>query len=119
MKTVPAALATHLAGDRWTLATLWLVTRTDSTIFRFTDHDEDILFSGNTYKSAVGYDPTAIKHGIDASVDNMEVRGVIDDLGVKDVDLMAGLFDHASVLISIVNWASPSDGSVEVFKLYR
>lgn len=118
MKTIPAALATHLAGDTWTVATLWEIIRTDAIVFRFTDHDADLVVGANTYLAAVGYAPTAIKHGVDASTDNMETHGILDDLGIRTEELIAGLFDHAVVTINLVNWASPSDGTAPLLKGY-
>ena len=43
MKTIPAALQTLLDNGVVTLATLWKVTRVDSTVMGFTDHDVDLV----------------------------------------------------------------------------
>lgn len=116
MKSLSANWLTHLAGDTWTLATIWTITRQDATVFRFTDHDQDLSVGGNTYVAAVGYAPSAVKHGIDASTDNMETQGILDDLGIKAEDLLAGLFNHAEVSLQAVNWATPADGTVDILK---
>lgn len=116
MKNIPAALETHLGGDAWTLATLWTITRQDATVFRFTDHDQDIVSSGDTYKAAIGYVTTAIKHGIDTSVDNMDVNGLLDDAGITAAELAGGFFDNAAVTIELVNWAAPTNGTVPLLE---
>ena len=62
MKQISTQLAAHLAGEVTTLATCWKLTRRDTTIFGFTDHDQDIVYSGITYKAATGFTPTAIQN---------------------------------------------------------
>lgn len=116
MKTIPAGLAAHLAGDTWTLATLWTITRVDSTVFRFTDHDRDLVEGGNTYKAAVGYVAKTITHGIDGAPDSTETAGVLDDIGIKAAELTAGLFDGAAVEVELVNWANTADGTAPLLK---
>jgi hypothetical protein len=116
LKTIPAALATHFAGDTWTLATIWVITRLDSTVIRLTDHDTDLTVGGDTYTAAVGYVPSAIKHGVDSTADNMETAGILDDIGIKASELLGGLFDHATVDISLVNYVSPADGTIPLLK---
>lgn len=106
--TLAAGLASHLAGETLTLATLWKLTRRDGTVYFFTDHDRDITFDGDVYLSGQGYARTAIEDKSDFSSDNLNVNGVIDAQGISREDVRAGLFDGAEVVIRIVNYTDPT-----------
>lgn len=112
MKTFPALLAAHVARPVTTLCTCFQITRQDGQILRFTDHDQDLVVSGETYRSAVGYDRSAIANSIGAGVDNVEVQFItFTSGGITAADIRAGLYDHASVLVFVANWANPADGT--------
>ena len=55
MKTLPAALQSHLDTGATTLAWCWRVTRRDGVTLGFTDHDRDLTFDGATYEAATGF----------------------------------------------------------------
>jgi hypothetical protein len=110
MKAVSASLAAHLAGPVTTLATCWRITRTDGVVFRFTDHDRDLVVDDEAYEASAGYSRTAISNDVGMGVDNLDVEGVFDSAAVTEEELRAGLFDQAEVRIFLVNWADPSMG---------
>ena len=110
MKTVLPALASHLAGAVTTLATCWRISRTDGAVFRFTDHDRDLVVDGEVYQASAAYSRTAIANDAGMGVDNLDVEGVFDSAAVTEEELRAGLFDRAEVRIFLVNWADPSMG---------
>lgn len=112
MKTIPSALQTVLSAESANLCTLWKIIRTDGFIYRFTDHDQDLTYATEVYKTMGGYTPTNIKSASDMSVDNLEVQGFLDAVGLTEADVSAGLLDYAHVTITQINWASPSDGGV-------
>ncbi|MGE4043595.1 MAG: DUF2163 domain-containing protein [Acetobacteraceae bacterium] len=112
MKTLSAALKAHLAGEVTTVCTCWRITRRDGAVFRFTDHDVDLVVAGETYIAAVGYTRTAIAANADLSVDNMDVSGIFDDASITETDLRSGLFDGAEVRVFLVNWANPAQGTM-------
>lgn len=114
MKSVSAALATHLAGPVTTLACLWRITRVDGQGFFFTDHDRDLVFEGEAYKTSAGYSRTAIANDASLGVDNLDVEGVFDSEAITEEELRAGLFDQAEVRIFLVNWADPSMGALRM-----
>lgn len=115
-KTIPAAIQTTLDGDSWTFATIWTITRADATVFRFTDHDADIEYSGNTYEAKLGYVSKSITRGIDGAPDNSEITGIISDLGVTPAQLRSGYFDAADYEVSLIDWAAPANGVVPLSK---
>lgn len=112
MKTASTALKAHLAGSTLTICTLWKITRKDGTVFGFTDHDQNVPYSGTTYLAATGYTPSSIKTTAQLSVDNLEVQSMLDSVTITESDLQAGLWDYAQVLIQIVNYADLTMGSM-------
>lgn len=113
-KTISGALATHLGLEVTSLATIWKVTREDTTAFFFTDHDKNIVFSGDTYLAAVGYNRTSIESRVGLAVDNLDVSGFLDSSAITETDLRAGLYDFADVRVSIVNWKDLSQGELKM-----
>ena len=60
MKSVTTAMDAHLKQGATTLTTCWIITRTDGQTFYYTELDEDVTFEGNVYKSAAGFNKSAI-----------------------------------------------------------
>lgn len=110
--TVPSLLAQHLAGEVTTLCSLWLIVRPDGTTYYFTDHDRDISYGGFTYLTGVGYNRSAIEDKHDFSVDNMDVRGILDSARISREDVRAGRFDGAEVTITVINYENPAAGGI-------
>src|SRR5947207_2810885 len=110
MKTLSTALKNHLATEVTTLANCWQLVRRDGQSFFFTDHDQDLVISGNTYLSAIGYQQTAIAASSGLAVDNLEVTGILDSETLIADDLRAGMFDFADIFLFTVNWASLGQG---------
>lgn len=110
--TVPSPLATHLAGETTTLCTLWTITRTDGVIYRFTDHDRDVRWQGATYATGIGYNRSALEDKQDFSVDNMDVRGLLDSAFIDREDVRGGRFDGAEVVIRVINYEAPGQGAI-------
>ncbi|MDO8838504.1 MAG: DUF2163 domain-containing protein [Parvibaculum sp.] len=104
MKTLPPALAAHLASGATTLATCWKLTRADGTAMGFTDHDRDLGFDGLTYEAAGGFTATALEHSSGLAVDNLDVAGALSSARIEEGDLAAGLYDDAEFEIWRVNW---------------
>ena len=114
MKTISSNLAGHLASELTTLCACWLVTRTDGTIFGFTDHDIDIVFNGVTYSAESGFLRTAISNTATAAPGELEVQGFLDSGVLTEHDLRAGLYNYALVELFLLNWASLSDGQLNL-----
>jgi uncharacterized phage protein (TIGR02218 family) len=110
MKTITPALKTHLAQEVTTKANCWQLVRRDGQSFFFTDHDQDLEISGNTYLSAIGYQQTALSANSTLAVDNLEVSGILDSDTLIADDLRSGLFDFAEIFLFTVNWADLSQG---------
>ena len=119
-KTTSGAMDTHLALTVTSLATIWRLTRRDGTEFYFTDHDQDITIDDGdgsaTYVTVAGYNRTAIANNSGFSVDNMDLEGMFNSDYISESELRAGLFDYATVRVSMVNWQSLSDGLIKLRK---
>jgi len=122
MRTIPAALQSHIAGEVTTLTVCWVVTRNDGVLIRGTQHDRDIIITtgafAGVYSSAAGIASTTIKSNSDFSPDNAEIEGALaDDAFITDLavaDIEAGLFDDAGLQVFVCNWAAPNDGQVQM-----
>lgn len=114
MKSASAGLAAHLAGESLTLATLWRIVRRDGQVFTFTDHNRDIVYGGETYLAAIGYQRSAITSNSDLAVDETELLGMLDSASISEDELRAGLWDGASVRIFVVNWADLTQGELKL-----
>jgi uncharacterized phage protein (TIGR02218 family) len=113
-KAISAPLKAHLAQSVTTLASCWRITRTDGVVVTVTDHDRDLVVGGLTYGAADGYSRTALASNAELKVDNLEVKGVTNNVTLRRSDLLLGLFDYAAVEIYIVNWADLTQGVLRV-----
>lgn len=110
-KTASANLKTHLASATTTLATLYHITRADTTEYFYTDADEDITYSGDTYAAAASPLRSSISSDANLSVNNSELAGaLLDSPDITEEDLAAGLFDGAAIEIMLINRESVADG---------
>lgn len=114
MKTVTPELKAHLAQEVTSLANCWTLVRRDGQRFHFTDHDQDLTISGETYLSAVGYQQTAVSSDSSLAVDNLEVTGIFDNETLLAEDLRSGMFDFAEIFLFTVNWADLSQGTMRL-----
>jgi hypothetical protein len=112
MRNISAALLAHLQGDVRTVCTLWLITRTDSQVFGFTDFDQPITYGGLTYTPQGGYTHSQIESSADLSTSNMELTAIFDSGAITPQSLESGLWDFASVSVSMINYNDLSMGGV-------
>lgn len=116
MKSISAGMTTHLGQEVTSLCTCWHLTRQDGTEYHFTDHDQDVVYDGDTYTSAYGYNRTAIANDSSLAVDNLDLVGILDSTEISAEELRAGLFDYAQVEIFLINWADTADGIIKMRK---
>jgi uncharacterized phage protein (TIGR02218 family) len=108
MKTLPPALAAHLATGATTLCWCWRLSRRDGVRLGFTDHDRPVTFDGTTFEAATGFTASEIKDTIGLNVDNLEVTSALTSDHLAEADLAGGFYDDAAVEIFRVNWADPA-----------
>lgn len=112
MKAIPAALNAHLAGAGTELALCWRITRRDGQVRGFTSHDADLTVAGLVYSARAGFLPTAIDTKEGLNVDNIDVQGLSMTADFDEAQLIAGLWDGATVEIMQINWRTPTLGAV-------
>lgn len=112
MKSITAELQVHLASETVTVATCWKVTRSDSVVLGFTEHDKNIIFNDITYEASTGFTPSAVATNSNLSSDNLDVDGLLDSNSITEEDIMAGLFDFAEIEIFKVNFNDLTQGSI-------
>lgn len=94
------------------LASLWRVTRLDGTIFRYTDHNSSLLFDGETFVPAVGFEDSAREYQQGLKSRDLEIIGVLSAGAITDEDLRSGKFRGATFEEIMVDWKFPFTGSI-------
>jgi uncharacterized phage protein (TIGR02218 family) len=107
-KTLSGYMESRLYDETTSLAILFKLTRPDGVVFGFTDHDEDLIYSGVTYKAASGNFPTAMSQSGNLSVDNIEASAFLSSDLISEVDIIARKYDYSTVDIYLVFWDTNS-----------
>ncbi len=105
-KTIAAGFRTHLDLEVTELISCIYIRRRDSTEFRFTEFDRDLVIPGpeldargrdisGTYEASVGETPSSIASSAELNVDNLDMMTVIDNAGITEADMTAGVWDYA------------------------
>lgn len=87
-----------------TVGTFWRVLRRDGVALGLTTHDRDLWFDGVLHRSAPGMVPSAVRRSADFEPDSAEVQGALSHDSIAASDLALGRYDHARVLIGLVDW---------------
>jgi hypothetical protein len=75
-KIISPAMRAHLDEEATRLAAIWRITRKDGAQFFFSNHDRDIVFDGEVYRTDAGFERTAIRSDAGFAVDNLDLVGV-------------------------------------------
>jgi len=110
MKTLPSALAAHIATRDTTLATALKITRADGAVFAFTTHDIDDLVGGVTYLAKPGLAASDIVIAANGAVGNLQLTTLHDGSVFTTADILGGKWRNAAFTIFRYNWASITDG---------
>lgn len=105
MRPIASALAAHLATGATTLATCWILRRSDGVVMGFTDHDRDLVLDGVTCRAATGFEASDVTSELGFAISGGDVSGALRDDGITDADIEAGRYDGASLETVLVNWA--------------
>ena len=108
MRTIPSVLQAKLDSGVTTLCRCWKLTRRDDVVQGFTDHDDDLVFGGVTYRAGTGFTSSEAASRFDLSVDGAEIAGALSDDALGENDLAAGRYDAANVETWLVDWSDVS-----------
>lgn len=110
MKATGAALLAHCALGTTTLSLLVKLTRKDGLVLGVTDYDQDITYGGITYARTLSVNASEMVATAALDVDNFNVNGFLDVLGLDEGDIAAGLWDFCEVRTYRVNRADLTMG---------
>jgi uncharacterized phage protein (TIGR02218 family) len=108
MRAIPSALQTKLDSGVTTLCCCWIVRRHDGVVQGFSDHDDDIVFSGVTCVAGSGIAGSEVSQELGLAVQGSEISGALSDDELSEADLAAGRYDAAAVEAYIVDWTDPT-----------
>lgn len=77
MRTLGAALQSHLASGTTTICLCWRLTLKSGEQMGFTDHDVLLNFDGTDFEEQSGFTGSEIESSIGLSVDNLEASGAL------------------------------------------
>lgn len=104
MKALGVGFTADTTATVTTLSWCFKLTRQDSTIMGFTDHDEDIALDGVTYERSSGFDASQIEQQTGVAVSNYDVTGALWSEQITEDDIEAGLYDDAELVAYRVDW---------------
>lgn len=108
MKTLPAGMQEHLDEGTTTLCWCWKLTRKDSVMLGFTDHDQPLNFGGVEFEPESGFAASEIRAGSELNVDSQDAQGVLSSDHITESDIIDGRYDNAQVEVWRVNWSAPA-----------
>lgn len=108
MRDIPSELQARLDSGVTTLCHCWKLTRRDGVVQGFTDHDDDLVIAGVTYRAGTGFTSSEATSRFDLSVDGAEIAGALSDDALLESDLAAGRYDAAGVETWLVDWSDVS-----------
>lgn len=107
MRQIPAELVGSIEGGAATLCHAWVLKRADGLVAGFTDHDQDLEMNSVLCRASSGWTAGAAGSGVGLTAGAAVVAGILDDDGITDIDLKAGLFDYAEISLWRVDWRDP------------
>lgn len=116
MRSASAGLIDDIANRCTSLCRIWTLTRVDGTIFRFTDCDRPVIYSGNTYRSDLTFTTSAIFLAASfASAQNVTMMVMTADDGISQDDLRQRRYQGATCLIEAINYRNTANGTMVLF----
>ncbi|MCW2411241.1 MULTISPECIES: DUF2163 domain-containing protein [unclassified Sphingobium] len=88
------------------LAFCWRLERRDGVTIGLTSHDRGLRAHGLRYAAAPGITPSAIVQGGN-DPDLTDLQGAISSAAISEVDLDAGRWDGATLLLHLTEWTEP------------
>lgn len=106
MRNLSEGFAEHLASGTTTLCRCWRVTRRDGVAQGFTDHDENLVFDGTTFRAGTGFEGSEIEARLGFAVTGTELHGALSSETLSEDDLAAGRYDDARIELFLVDWSN-------------
>lgn len=99
-------MQTALDSGTTTMCHCWKITRRDGLVMGFTDHDSDLTFGSPLvlYEALAGFGASSIASSTGFNVDNVDVVGALISNKITEQDIIAGLYDNATITVYRVDW---------------
>lgn len=115
MRSIPVALAGHLATGRTSLCLLTKMRLKDGTILAFTTLDAPLTYTDGpdgpiTYLPLNSLAMSQQVNSASMAVDNVIASGLIQPTGITEQQIRSGIFNHARFWIYKVNYLDLTDG---------
>lgn len=107
MRAIPPDLQARLDSGCTSLATCWILRRTDGVTLGFTEHDLDLTVDGVVCRAASGFDASAAAEKLGFAAGTAEVAGALVDAAITAADIRAGRYDGARMEVHLVDWSQP------------
>ena len=104
MRNIPQSFT----GDAASLALCWRIMRRDGAVLGFTQHDADLVFGGITHQARSGLDVESAQIQAGFAGSETVLLGVLMSESVTLADILAGLYDHATIETWLVDWSDPT-----------
>lgn len=114
MPTHSSVITGILKGCTFRFATLWRINPDfpSSPTLYFTNHNEEIVFEGNTYEPAGGFNASAHEEREGLKASSFSTKGIVTSEKITEEDLRAGVYREAEVTEYIVDWRWPWIGAI-------
>lgn len=107
MRQIPDELVNRIESGAATLCHAWLLRRIDGVMTGFTDHDRDLEVNGVPCRAVSGWTVGAAETAVGLTSGSAVATGILDDDGISEADIGAGLYDRAEIALWRVDWRRP------------
>lgn len=114
MKTIGGSLQTAIEAETTYLCRIWELQLSNGTILYFTDHDQDVVYSGQTYKADPGVTVSALM-ATTAGGQNATLTVQFKTSYITESMVRRGQLDDAIFVLSAVDWTNTSLGAIPLF----
>jgi uncharacterized phage protein (TIGR02218 family) len=109
MRDLPSGLTAAIDSGAASLATAWILTRSDGVKLGFTDHDRDITVEGVACAAATGWTAGAAETDLWLKAGTATATGALDSAALTEADIAAGRYDGAGVEAWRLDWTAPEN----------
>lgn len=106
MRDIPEELAARIESGAATMAHAWILTRKDGARRGFTDHDGDLAIDGVICRASSAWTAGAQDGGVGAA-GGIALGGALDDEGLSESEILAGLWDQSACECWRLDWQRP------------
>lgn len=115
-RDLAAPLLAHLRQRVTTLAVGIRLDRKDGLAMGFTTVPRRTLIDGLIYDPKTAITPTSVETKISTGMDNSQFAGILSSSKIRDIDVLAGIYDFAKIQIFLFNYADLTMGRIRLVK---